>query len=377
MQQTKLQVYEPPMCCSSGICGPKVDPDLVRFSSDLDWLRKKGVVVERFNLSSHTAEFAREERVAEALNREGNKCLPLILVDGVIVSRGSYPLRGELLQFIGMDKLMNAGHSEDNSYPSAFDPQSEMNSCGPGCACNAPPKAKGIKVAVSLIVLLAVIGVIIFKASVTKGKSSYELAAAKTSGFTVAQKAPEPMPDSVTQPLNGDKAEMSVKNEVTKTPEAIDQKPIENKKEKKIEKVELKNSKAVSKIGEYLESLSDLNKVALSQDAVFIFIPREKDEAVKDQTKDAVLLAQKTLKTNKINLGLYTLPVSSPDYPMISAKVQAPAILVASKGKGMAAVTGEVTESKLLQVFTATSRAGGCGPSNCGPSSCRPSSGCN
>jgi Arsenical resistance operon trans-acting repressor ArsD. len=104
MQQTKLQVYDPPMCCSSVVCGPKVDPDLVRFSSDLDWLRKKGVVVERFNLSSHTAEFAREERVAEALNREGNKCLPLILVDGVIVSRGSYPLRGELLQFIGMTR---------------------------------------------------------------------------------------------------------------------------------------------------------------------------------------------------------------------------------------------------------------------------------
>jgi hypothetical protein len=59
-----------------GVCGPKVDPELVRFSSDLDWLRKKGVVVERFNLSSHTAEFAREERVREALPREGNDCLP-------------------------------------------------------------------------------------------------------------------------------------------------------------------------------------------------------------------------------------------------------------------------------------------------------------
>ncbi|WAC07213.1 MAG: arsenite efflux transporter metallochaperone ArsD [Thermodesulfobacteriota bacterium] len=372
MQQTKLQVYDPPMCCSSVVCGPKVDPDLVRFSSDLDWLRKKGVVVERFNLSSHTAEFAREERVAEALNREGNKCLPLILVDGVIVSRGSYPLRGELLQFIGIDKVVTAEHSPINSPPSPLEPQSGMNSCGPGCACNAPPKAKGIKVAVSLIVLLVVIGILIFKTSVTKGKSSNDLAAAKTSGFTVAPKAPEPVTDSATQPLNGDKAEMPVKNEITETSKVVDQKPIENKKEKKIEKVELKNSKAVPKIGEYLESLSDLNKVALSQDAVFIFIPREKDEAVKDQTKDAVLSAQKTLKTNKINLGIYTLPVSSPDYSKISTQVQAPAILVASKGKGMAAVTGDVTESKLLQAFTATSRAGGCGPS-----SCAPSSGCN
>jgi hypothetical protein len=87
-----------------------------------------------------------------------------------------------------------------------------------------------------------------------------------------------------------------------------------------------------------------------------------------DKTNTAVLAAQRTLKSSKITLGLYTLPTRSPDYPAISAQVQAPAILVACKGKGMAAVSGDVTEAKLLQAFVATSRAGGCGPSGCGPS---------
>ena len=83
--------------------------------------------------------------------------------------------------------------------------------------------------------------------------------------------------------------------------------------------------------------------------------------------------AQRALKSNKITLGLYTLPNSSPDYSGISAQVQVPAILVACKGKGMAAVSGDVTEQKLLQAFVASSSAGGCGPSGCGPSS----GGCN
>ncbi len=101
MRQPRLQVYEAPMCCSSGACGPKVDPALVRFSNDLDWLRKQGVVVERFNLSSQPAAFARQECVREALSREGNVCLPLILVDGVVVSRSSYPTRSRLMEFTG------------------------------------------------------------------------------------------------------------------------------------------------------------------------------------------------------------------------------------------------------------------------------------
>lgn len=114
----------------------------------------------------------------------------------------------------------------------------------------------------------------------------------------------------------------------------------------------------------------DLNKVAISQDAVFIFIPDSKNSPVDGKTKDAVLAAQKTLNNNKISLGLYTLPASSPDYPEISKQLQAPAILIASKGRGMSGVSGEITEPKLLQAFMASSRSGGgCGTSTCGPSS--------
>ncbi|HOL94603.1 MAG TPA: arsenite efflux transporter metallochaperone ArsD [bacterium] len=244
----KIQVYDPPMCCSNGVCGPNVDPDLVRFSHDLDWLQRQGVEVERFNLSSHPAAYARNEVVREALSKEGSACLPLILMDGTIVSRGAYPSRSDMMAFTGI----------------------------------------GMEV----------------------------------------KKADE--------------------NAISETP----------------------SSKTTSKIWKDLESLRDLNWSAQSEDAVFIFIPGRKNDWVPGQTNAAVLAVQKTLKTNNIKLGLYTLPVHSPDYSSLSMQVQAPAILIASKGRGIAAVTGEVTESKLLQAFTASMNAGSCCAGGCGPSGC-------
>jgi hypothetical protein len=48
-----LQVYDPPMCCSTGACGPSLDPALVRFVADLGSLSQQGLTVERYNLAQH------------------------------------------------------------------------------------------------------------------------------------------------------------------------------------------------------------------------------------------------------------------------------------------------------------------------------------
>jgi hypothetical protein len=100
---TKIAIYDPPMCCSTGICGPSVDPVLPRFAADLDWLKRQGLSVERYNLSQQPAEFVANPTVTDALKQFGNDCLPLILVDGRIVSRGSHPERPELARLAGLD----------------------------------------------------------------------------------------------------------------------------------------------------------------------------------------------------------------------------------------------------------------------------------
>jgi len=99
----KLEVYDPPMCCSTGVCGPSVDERLVRFSADLDWLKTRGVSVARYNLSQQPAEFAKNDTVKKLLKNEGNECLPVLMVDGLVVHKGSYPSRDVLASLGGPD----------------------------------------------------------------------------------------------------------------------------------------------------------------------------------------------------------------------------------------------------------------------------------
>jgi len=92
----KLQVFDPPMCCSTGVCGPSIDPALPRFAADLEWLKGKGLEVERYNLAQEVAAFTNNPVVKTALNNRGSKCLPLLLLDGMVVAEGAYPTRKEL-----------------------------------------------------------------------------------------------------------------------------------------------------------------------------------------------------------------------------------------------------------------------------------------
>jgi AhpD family alkylhydroperoxidase len=99
---TKLEVFDPAMCCSTGVCGPGVDPALARFAADLHWLTNKGIQVERHNLSQQPQAFAASQVVKAALEKEGNECLPVVLVNGQIASKGRYPMREELARMSGV-----------------------------------------------------------------------------------------------------------------------------------------------------------------------------------------------------------------------------------------------------------------------------------
>jgi len=99
----KLEVFDPPMCCSTGICGPSVDPKLVRFAADLEWLKNKGVQVERCNLAQDPGAFVHNLTLKQALNSHGMKCLPLLVLDGQIIATGGYPSREELATHTGVD----------------------------------------------------------------------------------------------------------------------------------------------------------------------------------------------------------------------------------------------------------------------------------
>jgi hypothetical protein len=100
---TRVEVFDPPMCCSTGVCGPSVDSALARFAADLHWLANQRIAVERYNLAQQPQAFVASEVVKTALKQYGNECLPLILLNGAVVSQGRYPTRDELARLTGVE----------------------------------------------------------------------------------------------------------------------------------------------------------------------------------------------------------------------------------------------------------------------------------
>ena len=98
-----LEVFDPPMCCSSGVCGPNVDKKLVQFGAALEWLRTQGVEVRRYNPTQQYEAFVGDAKVVQTVSDHGPQCLPVILVDGEVVAHGGYPSRDELAVLAGIE----------------------------------------------------------------------------------------------------------------------------------------------------------------------------------------------------------------------------------------------------------------------------------
>ena len=90
-----IQVYDPPMCCSTGLCGNDIDPALVSFAALLTQLGQKGVKVERYNLGHQPMAFVQNAAVKTLLDNEGVAVLPLLFVDGEVHLKGRYPTDAE------------------------------------------------------------------------------------------------------------------------------------------------------------------------------------------------------------------------------------------------------------------------------------------
>ena len=93
---TTVDVYDPPQCCATGACSPDADDELAQFASSLEWLKQRGVAVSRYNLGHQPGAFVTNALVKGTLDKDGIGCLPLVIADGQVVSKGRYPSRDEL-----------------------------------------------------------------------------------------------------------------------------------------------------------------------------------------------------------------------------------------------------------------------------------------
>lgn len=101
----KVEIFDPAMCCSSGLCGPTVDPTLVKMNDSVLALKKQGIEVERYNLAQQPKEFLANKTVSGMIHKNGKNVLPIVMVNGSVFRTGEYPSYEELCKELGVEPL--------------------------------------------------------------------------------------------------------------------------------------------------------------------------------------------------------------------------------------------------------------------------------
>ena len=115
----KMYIYEGAMCCSTGVCGPSPDEELMRVSTLVDKLKKSGASIERYNLTNNTKEFVENKTINNLLREKGEDILPVVMVNDEVVMTGRYPSNEEFYEILFLSD----------------DAKEDTNSDGGSCCC--------------------------------------------------------------------------------------------------------------------------------------------------------------------------------------------------------------------------------------------------
>ena len=198
----------------------------------------------------------------------------------------------------------------------------QASACGPGCGCNATGTPGKTRWVIGVIVLVAA-GVLVARDII---KSDGASAQTTTPAFASLAALPTPASDGGSATNAGTSASTT--------------------------------EKSVEPIG----ALYELNAVAAKLDAAFVFLPG-KEGISANPPLTPMPGAARMIEAQGKKIGHFTLRPSSHDYDQIEGKISLPAVLAMIKGRGMSAISGDITETKLVQGYFAASSAGGCGSS--------------
>lgn len=98
-----IEIFDPAMCCSTGVCGPSIDTELMRMATVISTLGEKGIVIKRHGLSNEPADFITNKVVNEALQKGGADVLPITLLDGEVIKTKGYPSNEEISKWLNVE----------------------------------------------------------------------------------------------------------------------------------------------------------------------------------------------------------------------------------------------------------------------------------
>jgi hypothetical protein len=97
----KIVIYDPPMCCPSGLCGPNPDPRLIDLQNTIFQVKQLGAEVERYIITQAPDKFRENPDVIKLIQAGELKALPITTLNERVIKSGSYPTLVELKNLLG------------------------------------------------------------------------------------------------------------------------------------------------------------------------------------------------------------------------------------------------------------------------------------
>ena len=105
LKTAEVEIFDPPMCCPTGMCGPTIDQTLLDLNEMVLALQAQGVVVARYQMTSHPNAFLNNPEVMKIVMEKQMEALPITVVHGKVIKTQNYPSLDEV------NTYLNGAHS--------------------------------------------------------------------------------------------------------------------------------------------------------------------------------------------------------------------------------------------------------------------------
>jgi len=95
-----VELFDPPMCCPTGLCGPTLDQTLLDVNEMVLALQAEGLKVERYQMTGQPQAFLNNPDVMRLVREQQMAALPIIVVRGQVVKVGAYPTLSEIRTYL-------------------------------------------------------------------------------------------------------------------------------------------------------------------------------------------------------------------------------------------------------------------------------------
>ena len=99
-----IEIFDPPMCCPTGLCGPTIDQELLDISEMFHHLQDQGYRIERYQMTTHPGKFTGNPAVMQLIREKQMAALPITIIRGNVVADGYYLKRNEIFGYIKRSK---------------------------------------------------------------------------------------------------------------------------------------------------------------------------------------------------------------------------------------------------------------------------------